>query len=42
MDGLSRPDYDWSPENMVYAEDYSYDVRRRAAIADAARPVAGR
>ena len=29
MDGLSRPDYDWSPDMMVYAEDYAYDVRRR-------------
>ena len=29
MDGLSRPDYDWSPEMMVYAEDYTWDVRRR-------------
>ena len=28
MDGLSRPDYDWSPDMMVYAEDYTYDVRR--------------
>jgi lipopolysaccharide transport system ATP-binding protein len=29
MDGLSRPDYEWSPDYMVYAEDYSYDVSRR-------------
>lgn len=29
MDGLSRPDYEWSPDMMVYAEDYSYEVRRR-------------
>lgn len=29
MDGLSRPDYEWSPDYMVYAEDYSYDVSKR-------------
>lgn len=28
MDGLSRPDYDWSPDHMVYAEDYEWRVRR--------------
>ena len=28
MDGLSRPDYEWSPEYMVYAEDYSYGVSK--------------
>lgn len=35
MDGLSRADYDWSPDQLVNAEDYSYDVRRRA---DATHP----
>ena len=28
MEGLSRPDYEWSPEHMVYAEDYTYGVTR--------------
>ncbi len=28
MDGLSRADYDWSPDMMVYAEDYTWDVSR--------------
>ncbi len=28
MDGLTRPDYEWSPDYMVYAEDYSYGVTR--------------
>ena len=28
MDGLPRADYDWSPEMMVYAEDYSWNVTR--------------
>ncbi len=28
MDGLVRPDYDWSPEHMTYVEDYSWSVVR--------------
>ncbi|MCX5762780.1 MAG: polysaccharide ABC transporter ATP-binding protein [Gemmatimonadetes bacterium] len=28
MDGLSRPDYEWSPDMMVYGEDYSWQVKR--------------
>ena len=28
MEGLSRPDYEWSADHMVYAEDYSYGVTR--------------
>ncbi len=39
MDGLARADYDWSPDYMVYAEDYSYDVRRSPAPAGASLPV---
>jgi lipopolysaccharide transport system ATP-binding protein len=28
MDGLVRADYDWSPDHMVYAEDYVFSVTR--------------
>jgi lipopolysaccharide transport system ATP-binding protein len=28
MDGLPRADYDWDPDHMVYAEDYSWAVER--------------
>ena len=28
MDGLVRPDYDWSPEHMTYVEDYAWSVVR--------------
>lgn len=28
MEGIVRPDYDWHPEHMVYAEDYSYGITR--------------
>ncbi|MBI2407044.1 MAG: ABC transporter ATP-binding protein [Gemmatimonadetes bacterium] len=28
MDGLARADYDWSPDHMVYAEDYTFRVTR--------------
>jgi len=28
MDGISRPDYDWSHDHMVYAEDYAFHVTR--------------
>jgi len=28
MDGLARPDYDWSPDHMAYVEDFAWHVER--------------